>query len=158
MVTTNVKSKPLAYLLCTAFMLVGVVIFILSCFYLSDRNYKVSTWDRTSSNIADIDMNVMYDEDGEIVNYDVIVEYEYNNEIYSTELGYYSSDMQLGDYITIYVNQDNPIEVTTEMSGSDIFIILFPGIFFFGMGLIFFLNLYSKPQCNLHLISKLHPI
>ena len=141
MVTTNVKSKPLTYLVCIAFILAGIVIFILSCFYLYDRNHKVSTWDRTSSNIADININVTYDEDGKNDDYNVTVEYEYNNEIYSTELGYYSSDMQLGDYITICVNQDNPIEIITAMSGSDLFITLFPGIFFFGMGLIFFLSI-----------------
>ena len=40
----------------------------------------------------------------------IIINYEFNNKEYTTELGYYSNEIKIGSTVIIYINNDNPLD------------------------------------------------
>lgn len=69
----------------------------------------------------------------------VYVEYEYEGEVYNTELGYYSSGMKKGDREEIYINPDNPSESSSSPLILNCIIIPLAGIFI-SIGLVFLIK------------------
>lgn len=58
-----------------------------------------------------VDINSRYNHNSESTEYDVIVEYAVDGQIYSRTLGYYSSSMKIGQTVTIYYDPENPSHI-----------------------------------------------
>jgi len=70
----------------------------------------------------------------------VIIEYEYKNFVYTAHSNIYSSSMNEGDGILIYVDPNNPEKIYQP---DFFFFVIFPGIFAATFGVIGFVGLYS---------------
>lgn len=93
---------------------------------------KEKSWTPNDATIVDIDVT-KYRHNGETKrDYNVTIDYTFNNNTYTDELGFYTSSMDIGDTVLIYVNPDNPNEFVYKNGGilfllsGCVFIIIFP--------------------------------
>lgn len=60
---------------------------------------------------------------------DVLVSYTVDGQKYETELNYYTTGMQVGDTIEIYVNPDNPSKIKADVIIGDVIFMIVGSIF-----------------------------
>lgn len=85
----------------------------------------------------------------------IIVEYEYQNQTYTKELGYYSDKFYISEIVTIYVNKNKPTDFIYE--GSSQFSIYFSfiiGTVMLISNLILLLVYKYNDDCNTILLKK----
>ena len=85
----------------------------------------------------------------------IIIEYEYDDKEYTTELGYYSEEISIASTVTIYLNKNNPKDFIYE--GANQFGLYFCMIVGFVMlifsAIYFFINRHNG-KVNVYLVQK----
>lgn len=109
---TNIKSKTGLYFFGGVFVFVGILVSALMLFIAKSEANKMKEWEATEAFIQDITKNTYRRNGKRKTDYDVYIAYAYGGSEYEDELNYYSSSMDIGDKITIYVNPENPNEQT----------------------------------------------
>ncbi len=140
------------------FLGVGIIT-LMSYFWISNENDRfLKSAEKTPATI--IDINSVYDSADDDYEHEVIVKYEVDGREYSGRLDRYSSNMHIGDEVTIYYNRANPSYFRSDQS--DIFWIffLFSGIFsVIGGGLLisYIISKRKKKKIeNYHFMIRAH--
>lgn len=123
---TNIKSKAGLYFFGGVFIFVGIVVAVLMLFIAKSEANKMKEWEATEAFIQDITKNTYRRNGKRRTDYDVYIAYAYGGREYEGELNYYSSSMDIGDKITIYVNPENP----NEQTGGNAFTFILIGVIF----------------------------
>ncbi len=100
------------------FSLVPVIIIIIFASIYISNSKKIDEYDEVTGFISIITTETERDSDGDTrVSHTAYVTYIYEGQSYEDiRLSTYTSDMHKGDRISIYVNPDDPYDITVEMS------------------------------------------
>lgn len=119
------KSKLVHYVIPILLVVVGVAFMVVGIFLHTNSVLAKRDWTETEAVIIDIKkerkdtfQGSQGSSDYDRYNYYITVQYEANNQTYTTLLDHYSSEMRVGDMEIIYYNPESPSQFASNAGAS----------------------------------------
>lgn len=134
----NNAASVILLLMGMIFFIVGVMFNAAGALLLINHDKFMDNAESTEAEIVRIELD-RYKKNGKTrTTHDVWVQYEVSGQAYEEELGYYKTGMNVGDIVVVYYDPEHPSDIRSDSRILEV-VFLTIGVFFGGIGVIFFI-------------------